>query len=197
MPTCLSRRSNRVPARLLPVVSMVFGLTACTGVGPSATNESLSWTPAGFVLAYQEKTGWKDVRGRETLRRIYAKPGATAENWTEKAEVTELPIAITLGGKFRWDPVSVMNAEKARMEKLRCSTHGWTVLNQETSSILWEWPQIDCPAYLHQHGLVRVVMGRWSLWMISYGIRNRALSDDERAGLIRDLMSAKVDSASH
>jgi hypothetical protein len=40
--------------------------------------------------------------------------------------------------------------------------------------------------------LVRIVMGEWSLWMISYGIRNRELSSDEKAELLRDLMSAKV-----
>ncbi len=197
MSNCCPRTPNGYLARLLSVISMVFGLTGCTAVGPSGADESLHWKPSGFVLAHEERTGWKGVRGNETLRRIYAKPGVTAENWTEKAEVTELPIAITQGGRVRWDPVSVMNAEKARLEAQRCSTRAWTVLNQEASGILWEWREIDCPAYLHRHELVRVVMGRWSLWMISYGIRNRELSDEERAELIRDLMSAKVLSGSN
>ncbi len=132
------------------------------------------------------------MRGNETWRHIYAKPGVTSENWTEKAEMTELPIAITLGGGVRWNPGSVMGAEKARVEKQRCSTHGWSVLHQDGSSILWEWQKISCPAYLHQHEIVRVVMGRWYLWMISYGIRNRDLSSDEKTALIENLMSAKV-----
>lgn len=168
------------------LLSVIVDVVGC------ATEESLNWKPDVFVLAYREKTGWKGVRGNDTWRHIYAKPGVTAQNWTEKAEVIELPIAITLGGKVRWNPESVMNAEKARAEKQRCPTDAWTVIQQDGSSILWEWQNIKCSGYLHQHELVRIVMGRWYLWTISYAIRNRDLSSEEKAALIEDLMSAKV-----
>lgn len=172
--------------------SMALGLAGTAAADLPVAEESLNWKPDGFVLVHREKTGWKGVRGNETWRHIYAKPGVTAQNWTEKAEVTELPIAITLGGRVRWNPESVMNAEKARAEKQRCPTDAWTVIHQDGSSILWEWQKINCPGYLHQHEIVRIVMGRWYLWTISYAIRNRELSDDEKAALIKDLMSAKV-----
>jgi hypothetical protein len=157
-----------------------------------ATAESLSWKPSGFVLVAREKTGWKGIRGDETTRGIYAPPGATSANWTVKAEVTNLPIAITLTGKFHWNPESVMNRERAVTEKQHCSTDGWRMLEKDESSILWEWKDIKCPEYLHQYEIVRVVMGRWYLWILSYGLRNRELSADERAELIRDLQSATI-----
>lgn len=168
------------------------GALALGVVQRAAAAESLDWKPDGFVLVSREKTGWKGVKGNETWRQIYAKPGVTSENWTEKAEVTEFPIAITLGSSIRWNPESVMNSEKARLAKSRCSTEAWTLLNKDASSIAWAWDEIRCPGYLHQHEIVRVVMGRWSLWMISYGIRNREFPDDERATLLEDLMKAKV-----
>ena len=173
-------------------VTMPFAFGSAQHQGTPVGQESLNWKPDGFVVVHREKTGWKGVRGNETWRQIYARPGMTAQNWTEKAEVTELPIAITLGGRVRWNPESVMNAEKARIETKGCPTDAWTVIQQDGSSILWEWQKINCPGYLHQHEVVRVVMGQWYLWMISYAIRNRDLSGDEKAKLIEDLMSATV-----
>jgi len=157
-----------------------------------ATEESLDWKPSGFVLADKVSTGWKGVGGNETWRQIYAKPGETAENWTEKAEVIELPIAITLGGTIRWNPESLMSAEKDRVEKLGCSTDAWTVLQHDESSILWEWRRIKCPGYLEQHEIERIVMGQWYEWEMFYAIRNRDFSSDEKTELIKDLMRAKV-----
>lgn len=178
-------------ARSLFASSMGLGFVGIAA-DLSRAEESLNWRPDGFVLVHKEKTGWKGVRGNETWRHIYAKPDVTAQTWTEKAEVTELPIAITLGTRIRWNPESVMNAEKVRAEKQQCSTDAWTVIHQDGSSILWEWLTIKCPGYLHQHELVRIVMGRWYLWMISYAIRNKDLSSEEKAALIKDLMSATV-----
>jgi hypothetical protein len=99
---------------------LVFGLTAsvlagCAGTSLPGTNESLDWKLVGFAVADKEKTGWKGVKDDETWRLIYAKPGATPQTWTEKVEVTQFPIAITLGSPVRWHPESVMNAEKARL----------------------------------------------------------------------------------
>jgi len=185
------RTSIQLIAHLL-FASSITGIAGVAAAGTPLAEESFSWKPAGFVLVHKEKTGWKGVRGNETWRYIYAKPGVTAQNWTEKAEVTELPIAITLGGRVRWNPESVMNAEKARAEKQRCPTDAWTVIHRDESSILWEWQNINCPGYLHQHELVRIVMGRWYLWSISYAIRNRDLSGEDKTALINDLMSAKV-----
>lgn len=186
----LFRRSRLVSLLVLSVIAFAFA--GCAGTNVLGTNESLDWNPGHFVLVDKEKTGWKGIRGDETWRRIYAKQGETHKNWTEKAEVTDLPIAITLGGRVSWNPESVMNAEKASKQKKQCSTDMWTVLQKDETSILYEWQNISCPGYFHQHAIVRIVMGRWYLWMISYGIRNKVLSADERRELIENLLKAKV-----
>ncbi len=177
--------------RLLVLSVIAFAFVGCAV--PATTSEALVWKFEGFVLAGTEKTGWKGIRGDETLRLVYVKRGETSENWTEKAEVTELPIAITfLSTTVRWNPESVMNAEKANMQKKQCSTDMWTVLQKDETSILYEWQNIKCPGYFHQQEIVRIVMGRWYLWFISYGIRDKTFSADKRAALIENLLKAKV-----
>jgi hypothetical protein len=176
----------------LVISAMAIAIAGCAGGLLPSTNESLDWDLAERVLVYEEKTGWRGVRGDHTSRRIYAMPGVTSQNWTEKVEVTVLPIAITLGTKVRWNPESVMDSVKADLEKEQCSTEMWTVLHKDESSILWEWRDINCPGRLTEHEIVRVVMGKWYLWMISHEFRNRAVSSEENARLIEHLMSAKV-----
>jgi hypothetical protein len=177
--------------RLLVFNVIAFAFAGCAVLGP--TSEALDWKVGDFVLLGTEKTGWKGIRGDETLRVVYLKKGETPEHWTEKAEVTELPIAITfLSARVSWNPESIMNADKADMQKRGCPTDMWTVLQKDRTSILYEWQNIRCPGFFHQHAIVRIVMGRWYLWIISYGIRDKVLSADERTGLIENLLTAKV-----
>lgn len=179
--------------RVLALSAITLAFAGCAAVfGP--TNESLDWKPGNFVVVGKEKTGWKGIRDDETERLIYVKQGEEIlEKWTEKAEVTELPIAITfMSSSVHWNPESVMNADKAKVQKKGCSTDMWTVLQKDETSVLYEWQNIRCPGWLHQHNIARIVMGRWYLWMISYGIRDKVLSVDERRGLIENLLKAKV-----
>ena len=120
------------------------------------------------------------------------KRGETPDHWTQKVEVTELPIAITLSRKVSWNPESVMNAEKSSVQKKGCSTDMWTVLQKDQTGILYKWQDISCPGYLDQHEIVRIVMGRWYLWFISYGTREKKLSADERREAIENLSKARV-----
>jgi hypothetical protein len=184
----LFRRSPLTRLLVLSVIALAFA--GCAALPP--TSEALDWKVGDFVLTGTEKTGWKGIRGDETLRLLYVKRGETSEHWTEKAEVTELPIAITFGGRVSWNPESVMNAEKANLQKNQCSTDMWTVLHKDETSILYEWQNIKCPGYFHQQEIVRIVMGRWYLWFISYGIRDKTFSADKRAALIENLLKAKV-----
>lgn len=184
---------RRFPLTRLLVLSVIaLAFAGCAVLAP--TNESLDWNPGSFVLMGKQKMGWKGIRGNETERLIYVKQGEeTLEKWTEKAEVTELPVAITLlSASVRWNPESIMNSEKAYRQKQQCSTDIWAVLQKDETSILYEWQNISCPGYFHQHEIVRIVMGRWYLWIISYGIRNKVLSADERVELIENLLKAKV-----
>jgi hypothetical protein len=177
---------------LAVLCALVFGV-AFTSVGcAAATDEVLDWNPGNFVLADKQGTGWKGVSGNETFRLIYVKQGQTPEEWTEKAEVTELPIAITQGGRVHWNPDSVLSSEQATAQKKGCSTDRWTTLQQDSTSILYEWREISCQGYLHQHEIGRIVMGKWYLWMLSYGIKDKELSADERAEMIHALLTAKV-----
>jgi hypothetical protein len=171
---------------------LVLSIFAFAGCALLRTNESLDWNPGDFVLVDEEKTGWYGVRGDETSRLIYVKQEEAPEDCTVKLEVTNLPIAITLGSRVRWNPESVMNAEKANMQKKQCPTDMWTVIQKDETSILYEWENISCPGYLHQHEIARIVMGKWYLWWLSFGIRDKVLSEDERSELIDNLLKARV-----
>lgn len=177
--------------RVLAFCAIALAFTDCASM-----NESLNWNLGNYVQVMKQDTGWKGINGRVTWRRVYAKPGETASNWTIKREVTELPIAITSAKNGPdWNPESVMNSEKARRQKQGCSTDKWTVLQQDKSSILYEWQNIKCPTavnHLTQHELTRIVLGHWYLWFLSYGIRNRPLSPAERTRLIDSLLKAEV-----
>jgi hypothetical protein len=178
--------------RLLILCAAAVAFAGCATALPS-TDEYLDWSIGPFELAAKQGTGAKGCTGEETFRCVYKKLGETPETWTTKLEVTDLPIAITLlSGEVRWNPESVMNAEKAHLRKRGCSTDTWTVLQKDQTSMLWEWRNISCPGYLHQHELGRIVMGNWHLWIISYGMRNRALSEHERGELIANLLRARV-----
>lgn len=182
-------RSPLTRLLVLSVIALAFAGCAVS----SPTREALDWKVGDFVLMETERTGWKGLSGDETLRLTYVKRGETSENWTEKAVVTELPAAITfLGTSVHWNPESIMNAEKADMQKVPCSTDMWTVIQKDETSILYEWRNIRCPGYFLQHEIVRIVMGRWYLWKISYDIRNKSLSAEERTAMIGNLLAAKV-----
>jgi hypothetical protein len=185
-------RSAATRALILGPLALAFA--GCAAILPS-TNESLDWDRGHFVLVARVKTGWKGIKGNETERHIYVKQGEekTLDRWTEKAEVTELPIAITfLRANVHWNPKSIMSSQKAHRHKQQCSTDNWDVLQEDGTSILYEWQNIRCSGYLHQHEIGRIVMGRWYLWMISYGIRDKVLSADERRDLIDNLLRARV-----
>lgn len=73
-----------------------------------------------------------------------------------------------------------------------CATSRWTTPQQDSASILHEWRDISCEGYLHQHQIGRVVLGKCYVWMLSYGMRDKELSADERAMRIQTLLTAKV-----
>ena len=180
----LFRKSPLTRVLILSVITLAFAGCAA---------EFFDWNPGNFVLVGRKKTGWKGIGGDETETLFYVKQGETPGRWTEKAEVTELPIAITfLSATVRWNPESIMNAEKTDKQKRGCSTDMWAVIQKDETSILYEWQNIRCPSYFHQQEIVRILMGRWYLWMMSYGIRDKVLSADERRELIENLLKAKV-----
>lgn len=179
-----------------PRVGIVSGMPdPRTGRAPGllpGSNESLSWELAGFVLAAKEKTGWKGVSDDDTWRLIYHRQSETSGGWTERVDVTQFPIAVTWASNVRWNPESVMNAEKASMQNAGCSTDVWTVHDKKETSILYEWQNVRCPGRLTQHEIVRIVMGRWYLWFVSYGVRDKTPSPDDRKRMIDHLSEARV-----
>ena len=182
--------------RFWPLMLLIVGVTNVELAGCAATrrgiNESLDWTVGEFYFVGKERTGFKGIRGDETWTVIYGKREETPTNWTEKLEVTNLPIAITfMNPSVRWNPESVLKKLEANERKKGCS-EPWTVLQKDTTSILYERQNISCSTYLHQYEIDRIVMGRWYLWLIDYGIRDKALSTEERTVLIEKLLKAKV-----
>ena len=184
----LFQRFPMIKSLILSVI--VLAIIDCATV-TARTNEHLDWNVGNYALVFEENTGWKGVRGDETSLLIYAKQGETQENWTITLHVTELPKAITFMSKTRWTPESVMTAEKDRLLKMQC-TGLWTVIQQDETSVLYERPNVNCPGYLHQHEVGRIVMGKWYLWWISYRIRNKILSEDEKSELAANLLKARV-----
>ena len=176
--------------KLLTLGALAFVLASCATARPTV-KEHLDWDIGDYVLVFEEKTGWKGVGGEETYNRIYSTPGATAENWTVTLNVVEFPIAVTFMSKTRWNPESIMNTEKNNLAKNRC-TDPWTVMQSDSESLLYERTEVECPGYLHQYEVGRIVMGEWYSWWLRYRIRDKVLSADEKNALIVNLKKAKV-----
>ena len=154
-----------MPKLLIPTV-LVLALAGCATARPTA-NEHLDWSLGDYVLVFEEGTGWKGIGGKETSSRIYTTPGATTEDWTITLNIIQLPIAITFMSKTRWNPESIMNAEKERLAEKEC-TDPWTVFQSDATSLIYERTEVDCPGYLHQYEAGRIVMGEWYSWWLIY-----------------------------
>jgi hypothetical protein len=174
----------------LYLITLTFVLAGCATNLPS-TNEHLDWNAGDYVLVFEESTGWKGIDGEETSSYIYSKPGATSEDWIITLNVTKLPIAITHVSKTRWNPESIMNAEKRSLAEQGC-TDPWTVIQSDAISLLYERTEVNCTGYLHQYEIGRIVMGKWYSWWLRYRIRDKELYANEKSELIANLAKAKV-----
>lgn len=174
------------------LTAVAFTLASCT---TPSTTEFLDWSTEGYVQVYEGGTGWKGIGGEETLQRIYTTPGSTAEDWVLTLDVECLPIAITFMSEIRWNPESILNADKRNHAKRGCDDP-WLVIISDSTSLLYERPEVNCigncPGYLHQYELGRIVMGEWYSWWLRYRIRNRALTEAEKSELISRLEKARV-----
>lgn len=179
-------------AKYFGLIAVAFTLASCA---TPPTNEHLDWSTEDYIQVFEGGTGWKGIGGEETLKRIYTTPGSTAEDWTITLDVECLPIAITFMSKIRWNPESIMNADKRNHTKRGCDDP-WLVINSDSTSILYERPEVNCigncPGYLHQYELGRIVMGEWYSWWLRYRIRDRELTEVEKSELISRLKMARV-----
>ena len=175
---------------LSALAAMVFVGIGCASPRPSY--ESLDWNVGpGFDRVYQARPDVSGVRTARDWESYYVKSGETVDNWTVRAGSVLEDIGSTAEG-FHWQPESVMAYIKANQNGRRCATDDWSVLQQDATSILFEWKNIACGAHPEQQQVTRIVMGRRRLWIIWYGIRNTALSPDEHTVLIENLLTARV-----
>ncbi len=177
-------------SRLALLFLGAFAVFTCASCATSP-REVLDLDVRDYVLVSESGTGWKGIGGDETSVRILAPPDASAEDWTVTLHITELPIAITLGSNVRWNAESLLEAQKGTLEAEGCDDP-WSVIQSDTNSILYERTQVACPGYLHSQEIGRFIVGKWSMWWISYRMRNMALTAAERAELIQGLGQAKI-----
>jgi len=170
--------------KFLYLIALTFALVGCAIVLPPV-DEHLDWNTGDYVQVGVQGTGW------QTLIRTYSPPGATSEDWTIVLDVKKLPISITFMSLTRWNPESIMNRQKHFLADKGC-TDPWTVIQLDATSLLYERTEINCTYRLHQYEIGRIVMGEWGMWWLSYRIRNKLLSENERSELIANLAKAKV-----
>jgi hypothetical protein len=180
--------------RRMTLLTFVGLALACTGcASPRPTYESLEWNVGpDFDRVCQAKPGVSGIRTAKDWESYYVKRGETVDNWTVRAASVVWDVDFTVLGPFHWQPNRVMAFVKANQNARRCATDDWTVLQQDRTSILYDWKNVACPGDPEQQEIVRVVMGRWRLWIIWYGIRNTTLSPDQRTVLIENLLTARV-----
>jgi hypothetical protein len=177
---------------LIPFVLVLFVFQSCATSDFLKTGESLEWAPPNdFAPVQRISTGWKGITGDYTYRTIYLRRTDTDESWRVRSESLQLPIAATSSGAFHWNPDSVMSWLKASVEK-NCSTADWKILDKDDTSMLYEWENISCAAWPTQHEIVRIVLGKWYVWIISFGVRDISWSALEKDMLIANLRDAKV-----
>jgi hypothetical protein len=180
----------RIP-NLLIYIFVAFAITGCA-VLPS-TNEVLQWQPVeGFNLADSRKTGWSGI-SHDAYEYLYIKGDVNDKYWKERAVAIEYVVAQTTFQRFHWNPENIMNYVRKKYEEIPCPTSSWTVLEQDESSILYEWDNIKCSTIADQYKISRIIVGFWYAYEIQYGLRNKEISEDERSLFIENLMGAMLE----
>lgn len=112
--------------------------------------------------------------------------GQTVDNWTEMLTQHEYSKKVVPES-----PIAFMDELKAKMEQ-RCKNVVWDVLEQTSTSVLYEWRIRDCAPHADQHEIARMLDGQWNRFQIRYTKKVIEIPAETRRRWIESLSSAHV-----
>lgn len=161
----------------------VIGLLCLIGwVGaPIAAAEELDFTLG---------SDWKEASahgGHRQLMIEFVRKGDDINNWKELFTYQNV-------AKGKQTPEEFLNKLKAAREKVCPGATVWNVIEQNESSILYEWRAKPCLGWPEQHEVARIILGKHNLFMLHYVAKVPELAPDTRTKWIKTLQDATVDS---
>jgi hypothetical protein len=157
---------------------------SCLGAGaPAAEHEELH-----FDLSLD----WKVAHSAQAHGVViieYVREGDDIRNWKELFTYHNSRL-----GRGKQTPEDDLNKLKAMREKECPGATQWNVIEQNESSILYEWQANPCLGWPEQHEIARIFHGKHNLFMLRYTAKVHELEPDTRAAWIKTLEAATIDS---
>ncbi len=135
-----------------------------------------------------DSSGWKlgygsDRRGQTIAE--YVPSNESINNWTKLLTIQFLE------GENR-SPSAVMDDLKSRMQS-RCPGSYWSVISQDSVSILYEWNIKGCSPNPDQHEIARLLKGNDGVHRIAYVEKTSAMNQAIREKWIASFKEAYVE----
>lgn len=135
-----------------------------------------------------DSSGWKlgygsDRRGQTIAE--YVPSNESINNWTKLLTIQFLE------GESR-SPSAVMDSLKSKMQS-RCPGAQWSVVSQDSVSILYEWSIKGCSPNPDQHEIARLLKGNDGVHRIAYAEKTSAMTQATREKWIAWFKDAYVE----
>ena len=139
-------------------------------------------------LEFSLDKGWKEASthsGHGQLMIEFVPQGDDINNWKELFTFQNF-------AKGKQTPEEFLNKLKAQREKECPGATVWNVIEQNESSILYEWRAKPCLGWPEQHEVARIILGKHNLFMLHYVAKVPELAPDTRTKWIKILQDATV-----
>jgi hypothetical protein len=156
--------------------ALMFALCACatpletTSLHLSATGEK--WQAAGG----------SDRRGQTIAE--FVPPGESIGNWSRL-------LTIQFIEQKGVSPLVVMDQLRAAMQN-RCPGSPWQIIQQDPTSVLYEWSIARCGSNPDQHEIARLLKGNDGIQRIAFAQKGADLPPSEREQWLKILSEAYV-----
>jgi hypothetical protein len=186
--TNLRQRHKEVATRALILVIGLLCLIGWVGAPVAAAGE-WRFQVGAEELRFELSTDWKEasshVLGNRQLMIEFVRKGDDINNWKELFTYQNF-------AKGKQTPEEFLNKLKAEREKECPGATVWNVIEQNESSILYEWRAKPCLGWPEQHEVARIILGKHNLFVLHYVAKVPELAPDTRTKWIKTLQDATV-----
>jgi len=164
--------------RLTPVAALLFLISS---VGPAAAEDE--------ELSFKLGLDWQAASTTERNRQVtieYVQQADDINNWKELFTYQNFP-------RGKHTPEEELNKAKALRQKECPGATVWNVIEQNETSILYEWQAKPCLGWPEQHEIARIIFGRHNLFVLHYVAKVHELAPDTRTKWINTLQDATVE----
>lgn len=166
----------------IPVVGVLCLILCGALPAPAARAEELN---------FQMDLGWKIANQAEKRGYViieWVREGDDINSWKE------LFTYQNFGLHGKRSPEDFLNRLKTLREKECSGVTEWNVIEQDETSILYEWRAKPCMSWPDQHEVARIIFGKHNLFLLRYTAKVKELAPETRTHWIKAFHDATVDS---